>query len=701
MIMNRTANAMRRGLLFRAKDCAFGTVVGRAKTAGLALALRRFEQTTPSPNDPNKKQSNETFQAIKEFFFQLKTDFLGYYYKNPKTVKFGLAALIAALLLTYFWDHLYPELGYFELLRLIESGEVSSIALQRSTDKHGFESYVAFSNLSGKVYRTELLDFPRFKAVYASSTRLVNVSMASKMNSGERMKMLSELVSITFSLVVTLKYMRVKGTDRLLPSQMEGMDSFMRSRATKVSMENNITKRFKDVAGMDEAKLEITEFVDFLKQPGKYSALGAKIPKGALLYGPPGTGKTLLGKACAGEAGVPFFYASGSEFQEVFVGVGSSRVRDLFDMARKNAPCIIFIDEIDALAKKRSDKVNGSSEGDSTLNQLLVEMDGFEPNKGIIVFGATNRKELLDPAILRPGRLDRMVEITLPDLHARKDVFKVHLQKLTFDTKGTTKEAIIDAQAKRLASLTPGFSGADIENICNEAAIQAVRKQDTAVREDHFESAVERIIGGVERRKFGDKKLKKTVAVHESGHGVVSWFLKGANPLLKLTIIPRSKGSLGFAQYLPNENALQTKEELTDQIVAILAGRCAEKVFFGKITTGAYDDFQKAYNIAYNMVTRLGMSDKLGLISLEINQFGAKPYSDHTNHLIDEECRRIVDEATQRCLQMVETHREKIEEMSNLLLEKETITLKDIVKVLGERPFPVRENFKAILSHSN
>ena len=397
---------------------------------------------------------------------------------------------------------------------------------------------------------------------------------------------------------------------------------------------------------------------------------------------------------------MPFLYCSGSEFLEVFVGVGSSRVRDLFKRARETAPCIIFIDEIDAIAKKRSDKMSSNSEGDSTLNQLLVEMDGFEENKGVIVFGATNRKELLDPAILRPGRLDRMVEITLPDLSARKDVFKVHLAKLTFDIKLNSKEELIEMHARRLASLTPGFSGADIENICNEAAIQAVRAHDTSVKEHHFESAVERVIGGIERRKFGDQKLRRTVAVHESGHGVVSWFLEGANPLLKLTIIPRSKGSLGFAQYLPNENSLQNKQELLDQIVSILAGRCAEKVFFGKITTGAYDDFQKAYNIAYNMVTRFGMSDKLGHVSLEINQYGIKPYSDQTNRVIDEECKLIIDACTAKSLEMVELHKSKIQKMSEVLLEKDTISLKDIIAVLGERPFEIKANFKAVLEHS-
>jgi len=665
---------------------------------GLVVAVRRFEQTAKPPSDrPERGPPNEIILAIKEAYHRFKTEFLAYYYKSPRKVQFTLLGLSLLLGMWYFWDKFYPNLGFYELLRLIEAGEVSSIEIVLINQKNGQSEQIAFSNLNDRVYRTEIIDFDRFREVYANSSKAVRVTLHNKSSSEARIQTLIEFCYVVFNL--NLLYKLLKSRNSSISSEINSINSFMKSKAMKVSADQNITKKFKDVAGMDEAKLEITEFVDFLKQPKKYAALGAKIPKGALLYGPPGTGKTLLGKACAGEAGVPFFYASGSEFHEVFVGVGSSRIRDLFDMARKASPCIIFIDEIDAIAKKRSEKISSNSEADSTLNQLLVEMDGFETNKGIVVFGATNRKDILDPAILRPGRLDRMVEINTPDLRARKDVFMVHLAKLTFDLSHATKKDIMEVQAKRLASLTPGFSGADIENICNEAAIQAVRAKDTAVRENHFEAAVERIIGGVERKKFGDQMMKKTVAIHESGHGVVAWFLPGADPLLKLTIIPRSKGSLGFAQYLPKESSLETKEELTDKITAILAGRCAEKVFFGKVTTGAYDDFQKAYKIAYNMVTRLGMSN-LGLISLEINQFGVKPYSNKTNTIIDDECKRIIDECTQKCMEMVETHRDKIEELSNVLLAQETITLKDIIEVLGTRPFPVNESFKAVLEHS-
>jgi AFG3 family protein len=398
-----------------------------------------------------------------------------------------------------------------------------------------------------------------------------------------------------------------------------------KSNVKVFGVDTQVKVRFKDVAGLDEAKNEITEFVDFLKKPKKYKDIGAKLPKGALLAGPPGTGKTMLAKACAGEAGVPFFYISGSDFVEMFVGVGASRVRDLFKQAKAKSPSIIFIDEIDAVGRKRESRIGGNDERDNTLNQLLVEMDGFGTDQSVIVLAATNRKELLDPALTRPGRFDRTVDITLPDLEGRKHIFLVHLAGLKLDPSRTT-----DDYAKRLATLTPGFSGAEIANLCNEAAIMAARLNKKAIDSHDFEMASERVLAGLEKKKIVSEEERRIVAVHESGHAVVSWFLEGGHPLLKLTIIPRSKGSLGFAQYLPNESSLETKQELIDKLCSILGGRCAEEVFFGRITTGAYDDLKKAYEMAYAMVTKYGMSEKIGYIGYVESDYN-KTYSDQTN----------------------------------------------------------------------
>ena len=401
-------------------------------------------------------------------------------------------------------------------------------------------------------------------------------------------------------------------------AMMGGMNSLTKNAARKFVVDKNVKVKFKDVAGMDEAKLEIQEFVDFLQNPKKYNDLGAKIPRGALLSGPPGTGKTMLAKACAGEAGVSFYYCSGSEFVEVYVGVGASRVRNLFKEAKENSPAIIFIDEIDAIGKKRATGAGGSNtERESTLNQLLVELDGFNTDESVVVFAATNRKEMLDEALVRTGRFDRDVDVTLPDIDGRKAIFDVHLKPLKLSDEKT-----IESYAKRLATLTPGFSGSDIANICNEAAILAAREKRPAVTPHDFEMAVERVIGGLEQKRLVTVKEKRQVAVHESGHAVVSWFLEGGDPLLKLTIIPRSKGSLGFAQYLPNETSLETKQNILDKICKILGGRTAEEEFFGEITTGAYDDLQKANDLARKLVTKVGMSEGIGYVNYDENEYG-------------------------------------------------------------------------------
>lgn len=366
------------------------------------------------------------------------------------------------------------------------------------------------------------------------------------------------------------------------------MMNMSKSNAQVFGVDKKLKTRFKHVAGMTNAKTEVVEFVDFLKSPEKYKKLGAKIPKGALLVGPPGTGKTLLAKAVAGEAGVPFLTISGSDFVQMFVGVGAGRVRDLFKQAKQMSPSIVFIDEIDAVAKKRDQKFSSNDERDSTLNQLLVEMDGFATDEAVVVLAATNLADSLDPAIKRPGRFDRTIEITLPSIDERKEIYNVHLKKIKVDKKFTR-----DEYATKLSALTPGFSGADIANICNEGAIIAARNDLTSVSINQFEQATERVMAGIEKKAIMTKQERKTVAYHEAGHAITGWFLEHANPLLKITIIPRSKGSLGFAQYLPDELSLYTKEALIDMIKVALGGRVAEQIFFEKVTTGASDDIKK------------------------------------------------------------------------------------------------------------
>ncbi|KAL4454331.1 hypothetical protein ABPG74_012288 [Tetrahymena malaccensis] len=456
-------------------------------------------------------------------------------------------------------------------------------------------------------------------------------------------------------------------------------------------VDSKIKTKFSDVAGQAEAKKEVMEFVDFLKNPSKYEGLGAKMPKGALLTGPPGTGKTLLAKACAGESGVPFFFMSGSDFVQMYVGVGSSRVRQLFEAAKKKSPSIIFIDEIDAIGRKRDDRGGGSDERANTLNQLLVEMDGFSTDSKVIVFAATNRKELLDPALIRPGRFDRQIEITNPDIEGRKEIFIVHLTPLKIDPSKTVEEI-----AKRLATLTPGFSGADIMNLCNEAAILAARQNKAFIEAIDFEMASERVMAGLEKKSRSDEQEMKVIAVHESGHAVCSWFLEGGDPLLKLTIIPRTKGSLGYAQYLPNESSLQTKEELLDRLCCILGGRVAEEIFFNKITTGAYDDLEKIYKMAHAIITKYGMSERIGYVGLKEGDY-LKSYSDKTNRIVDEEISLMIKEQTERTRQIILSKKDLIQKLSDALLEKKTLDLSQIKAILGERPFSPKSNYKAYL----
>jgi len=457
-----------------------------------------------------------------------------------------------------------------------------------------------------------------------------------------------------------------------------------KSNAKKVNPET-VNVSFKDVAGCHQAKVEVMEFVQFLSSPEQFTRLGAKTPKGALLCGPPGTGKTLLAKAVAGEAGVPFYSISGSDFIEMFVGVGPSRVRDLFKEARANTPCIIFIDEIDAVGRQRGRGgfSGGNDERENTLNQLLVEMDGFSPTTGVVVLAGTNRADILDQALTRPGRFDRQITVDRPDLKGRKEIFAVHLDGLTLE--GESEE-----YSGRLAGLTPGFAGADIANLCNEAAIVAARRKADSVTFPDFEKATDRIIGGLESNKIMSEKDKKIVAYHEAGHAVAGWFLEHADPLLKVTIIPRASGALGFAQYLPKEVFLRTQEQIMDIVCKTLAGRAAEDVFFGRVTTGASDDLKRVTQMVYSTIQTYGMNSRVGQLAYPQNDDGMpgdKPYSDSTAEAMDDEARAMVDAAYERTVELIRERKEEVEKVANLLLEKETITHDDMIDLIGKRPF--------------
>jgi cell division protease FtsH len=475
-----------------------------------------------------------------------------------------------------------------------------------------------------------------------------------------------------------------------------------KSRAKLFDKDQHVQINFEDVAGLDEAKVELKEIVEFLKNPKKYTTLGGKIPKGALLIGPPGTGKTLLAKAIAGEAKVPFFSLSGSDFVEMFVGVGASRVRDLFKQAKEKAPCIVFIDEIDAIGRARGRSVvqGANDERENTLNQLLTEMDGFESNSGVIIIAATNRVDVLDKALIRPGRFDRQISVELPDLHGRYEIFKVHTRPLKIAK---------NLDLELLARQTPGFSGADIANVCNEAALIAARNNKTEIDKKDFNDAVDRVIGGLEKKnKIISAHEKEVIATHEAGHATVSWLVKYASPLVKVTIVPRGQ-SLGAAWYLPEERQITTSEQLIDEMTAIMGGRAAEHVVYGKVSTGALSDLERLTKQAYAMVSIYGLNDKIGNLSYydssgQSDYTFSKPYSEKTAELIDAEVKKISDECFSRAVRILEENKDKLKKLAQRLIDKEVIFREDMEEIFGKRPFEIsqqEQNLEASFSTEN
>lgn len=465
-----------------------------------------------------------------------------------------------------------------------------------------------------------------------------------------------------------------------------------KSKAALFDAENKVKITFADVAGLDEAKEEIKEIVDFLKTPTKFTKLGGKIPKGALLVGPPGTGKTLLAKAVAGEAAVPFFSLSGSDFVEMFVGVGAARVRDLFKQAKEKAPCIVFIDEIDAIGRSRGrGQMPGSNdERENTLNSLLVEMDGFATDSGVIILAATNRPDVLDSALLRPGRFDRQISIDKPDIVGREAIFKVHLKPVKLDP---------NVDAKKLSAQTPGFAGAEIANVCNEAALIAARRDKKAVDMQDFQDAIDRVIGGLEKKtKIISPEEKKIVAYHEAGHAVAGWFLEHADPLVKVSIVPRGVAALGYAQYLPKEQFLYQTEQMIDEMCMTFGGRAAEEIVFGKISTGALSDLERITKMAYSMVTIYGMNKEIGNMSFYDSKASdyafQKPYSEATSERIDKEVKKLIDDAYERTKAMLSHHRTHLEVIAKELLEKEILFQADLERLIGKRPFEKQTTYQ-------
>ncbi len=588
--------------------------------------------------------------------------------------------------------------GDVEKLVFVKNQEIARIYLKEDSLKARPEIYkdaaknnIGFGNSPEYTFVTPTAEFFEKKLFNLQDELPEQKKFTLEMNDYNNwfMKALGWVIPLGILVLIWMYIMRRVGTGGGGPGAQ--IFNIGKSKASLFDGNSKVKVSFKDVAGLNEAKEEVMEVVDFLKHKDKYLALGGKIPKGVLLVGPPGTGKTLLAKAVAGEADVPFFSISGSDFVEMFVGVGASRVRDLFKQAREKAPCIVFIDEIDAIGRARGrSNFNGNDERENTLNQLLVEMDGFGTDKGVILMAATNRADVLDSALMRPGRFDRQIGIDLPDMVGREAIFKVHIKNIKYNKENVSTSA--------LAEMTPGFAGADIANVCNEAALVAARRNKSQVEMDDFNYALDRVIGGLEKKsKVISPNEKKVIAYHEAGHAICGWFLEHASPLVKVTIVPRGIGTLGYAQYLPKEQYLVTTEQLQDRMCMTLGGRAAEEVFFDKISTGAQSDLDQVTKMAYGMVAVYGMNDKVGNVSFydmqNQNQF-AKPYSEDTAKLIDEESRRMIDEQYERAKELLIEKRKEVELLANELLEKEVVLKSDLERLIGLRPFGETSPFK-------
>lgn len=558
-------------------------------------------------------------------------------------------------------------------------------ALSNQRYKDELESQSRFSNNQGPHYKIYIADISNFIETYnALESKLpedqrVGYTAKKEESWGNWISSFGFLILIFFLFWMMMR--RMSG-----PSGPGGqIFNVGKSRAQLFDAENKVKITFDNVAGLDEAKEEVEEIVEFLKNPSKFTKLGGKIPKGALLIGPPGTGKTLLAKAVAGEAGVPFFTLSGSDFVEMFVGVGAARVRDLFKQAKEKAPCIIFIDEIDAIGRSRGkgQMPGANDERENTLNSLLVEMDGFGTDSGVIVLAATNRPDVLDSALLRAGRFDRQISVDKPDIVGREAIFKVHLAPIKTSN---------DVDPKKLAAQTPGFAGAEIANVCNEAALIAARRNKSAVDMQDFQDAIDRVIGGLEKKnKIISPDEKKIVAYHEAGHAVAGWFLEHADPLVKVSIVPRGIAALGYAQYLPKEQFLYQTEQLIDEMCMALGGRAAEEIIFGKISTGALSDLERITKMAYSIVSVYGMNEKIGNVSFYDSKGGEykfdKPYSEATAQTIDEEVRKLIEFAYKRTKQLLQERKDELEKIAQALLEKEILFQTDLEQIIGKRPF--------------
>ena len=619
---------------------------------------------------------------------------------NPKRLKFNYYWIYGILLVVFLgmqflnFSETPKNIAWGELSKLLTEGKIEKIVI---VNKEVAEVFLLQDSLKGKqkkgnAFSARTPDFTH--TVGSVETFEQNVALAQKDITGKmpvyveyetRKNWGGEVLGylLPILILVGLWFLLM----RMMNRGAGGGQIFNigKSKAQLFDKDTHVNVTFSDVAGLEGAKVEIMEVVDFLKNPKKYTELGGKIPKGVLLVGPPGTGKTLLAKAVAGEARVPFFSLSGSDFVEMFVGVGASRVRDLFKQAKEKAPCIVFIDEIDAVGRARGrNQITGANdERENTLNQLLTEMDGFASNTGVIILAATNRADILDRALLRAGRFDRQIHVELPDLPERVDIFKVHLKPVKTDES-------VDVDF--LARQTPGFSGADIANVCNEAALIAARNDKKVVGRQDFLDAIDRIIGGLEKRnKIITPDEKKVIAYHESGHASVSWLLEHAHPLVKVTIVPRGK-ALGAAWYLPEERQITTYDQMFDEMTAILAGRASEEVNFGRISTGALNDLERVTKQAFNMVAFFGLNDKIGNISYydssgQQEYAFTKPYSEETARVIDEEIKKLVDSAYQRALKILQTHKDKVDQLASRLLEKEVIFREDLEDIFGERPW--------------